>query len=228
MGAMDLATLRSSLRYMLGNRADLTDAQLDSWLYMGALHIAQPSVHRHRELQTSHTLTLAQGDDDYDISTSTIGFRFTALYSVTHVLATSVTPTARRRRLRAMAMRDMEELVKPEGAPYRYAVWGEVLYLDTSPSSTEASQKVVLRGWKEHPTLPASGAASPLRPYWDIPIIVAGAWHAWRALNRLDRAEILKQELAAVITEACEVGRVEAEDIGWEVTIDHGPVGVMR
>ena len=98
MGVLTLTQMRDELAFVFANRGDtgFNDTRLNLWINSAYRHLCHPSVHKHREMQTSYTITLVSGTNEYAIDPTTVGFTIVAVRRVFHIMATAATPTAHR------------------------------------------------------------------------------------------------------------------------------------
>lgn len=219
MGALTETDFQSELVYMLDGRDDIVAARRLRWLNQTLLHVAMPSIYRHRELELTDSFALATDDIDYSITEATLGRKLWVLYDVFYIAGTSLTDvTLRRERLQSVGMRKMDLITtRATGEPNKYALWGETLFTDTRPTASENGNLIALRGYWS-PTLMTSGGGShELRAEWDEVILYGAQWRAWKALGLVERAELAKEDFASMMNEITNQRRLDAEDPGRTV-----------
>jgi hypothetical protein len=224
MGLDTLATMRTSVQFILDDRADLNPTEIDRWINWTYLQISNPGVFRHRGLQEDFTVTLVLNQISYDISAAAAAFQVAGIYDVVYIDGTSKADnTLTRRKLRASQdVRTMEVRPFATGEPHRYALHGEIggagldrgLIIDSQPDATVAGNLLLVRCWRYPDVLTGAGDLTVLSPAWDEVIIVGAAWRGWRDMNQPDRANEMKQQFSEMTQALRGQINVEAED--WE------------
>lgn len=210
MGDLTLAQMRTELSLLVdsGTEYDPLTAsgqtRCDRALNFTYKRIQRPNTFNHIELQSVETLTLAAGTESYA----------TTLYAIDHARYSQVP-----RRLNPMTMRQRSTLTLPSGPPTRYTRWGTNIYFDHIPSAAEAGHTIQLFGWAALVSLASTGPASVLNSEWDQAIITGAGWYAWRSLGDQSRADILREEYAALVNDAKDILSIEAHDEGWQVSV---------
>ena len=175
-------------------------ARCDRALNFSYQRIQIPSTFDHIEKQASQTIPLVTSTSDYAIT----------LYAIDHMRYEPFFKT-----IRPMTRRQLSEIRQASGPPTRYARWGGRIYLDYIPSATENGSILTIYGWAAPTTLVTSGAASILTSVWDEVIIVGAAWRAWRSMGDQPRADIFREEYAALVNDNRDILSLEAFDQGF-------------
>lgn len=210
MGTLTKAEMRTEL-YLLLNSRDEVDpndttgqVRLDRFLNWSYARVQLPSTFEHVEKQTTQTLTLVASTSSYT----------TTVWAIDHILYSN-----RSKRLTPLSRAQLSNISIPSGPPSRFARWGPTVYLDTIPTSTEAGHTLVVYGWEDIQTLSGTGAASALNSLWDQVIVTGAAWHGWRSLGDMARADLYREEYAAMVNDARSVFSIEGHIPGWRVEI---------
>jgi hypothetical protein len=221
MGTLNGSDFRTELTYMLLNRSDtgFTIARRNRWVDQSYIHVSHPSVHRHRELETSFVYTLATGDNTLDMDNATLSFVPTHLWSVFWSDADpTTTPTATKAKIHPRGIHVHDKRILNTGRPTEYAIEGTTLHLLQVPSATENGQFVTARFTRE-PAALTDSTTTVLPRFWDEVILLGAKWRAERDLGYRELAELTKQDYAALINEFQSRYELEAEDTGWEVEL---------
>ncbi len=202
MGLIDLAAMRAEVKFTLDNRQDMTSARLTQWVNWAYLHVANPKIYRHNELQATQSITLVAGTDTYALAD--------ALFAID-----SVSNTTHGHKLWPNTIDDFDLSPQTTGSPRQYARWGRNLHLRSNPAAADAGDNIQVRYLAEPTVLSGDTDLTVIDGIWDEVIIVGAVWRGWRALNRPDREEISRAAFAAQINDVKEVRDVEAEDDGY-------------
>tara|TARA_Y100000310_G_scaffold314292_2_gene363520 strand:+ start:1814 stop:2461 length:648 start_codon:yes stop_codon:yes gene_type:complete len=192
--------------------------RLDRAINFAYLHVSEPSVYRHHELQEIDTATLVEDDHTYDLSSNVY---------VIH----SVKNTTGDFALRSMSYRDWVNLRRRDAGPTRYARWGNTLYLDNDPTSEEAGDTLTINHWIQPAILSSTSDVTVLNPLWDQIIWTGSIYYAYLMIGQRDKAEAQKIEFSAQINEFKEKDAIEGEDYGNEIdpSSERGPyMGASR
>lgn len=207
MGSLILEDFRTELGLELNNRTGTTDpasinvTRLNRWLNFSYLHISQPAVFRHRELESVYDLTLATGDLDYPIDTTTVGFKITGVESVVYVASTTWNWTSRRNKLHIDNVSGFTRQVHVAGPrPGRYLIRGEEILVSPPPDASIAGNRVRLFVLRE-PTPLVNGEVTVFSAYWDEVILFGAKYRAFKALGELGWADDAKHEYGQLINE---------------------------
>jgi len=220
---LDNATpsFRTELVYMLGNRVDsgLTDARLDRWINMAYSHLTHPTVHRFHELQHESSITLATDDNEYGLDSTTLGYEINGVIGVYYLDSTSVSNTARKRKLSPRSIEWFDQRTLTTGEPSVYAVYGSNLYISPVPTSTQNSDLLRLRTWRKPADLSAITDVTVIPSVWDQVILMGARYMAELDLGYRELAEMSKQNYAQMINEFDDAFQFESEDWQQEVQI---------
>lgn len=212
MGTLTLAEMRDELYLLLNSRDEVDPSvatgqtRLDRFLNWSYLKVQLPSTFEHVERQSSGTITLVTSTSSYTIPAT--------IWAIDHIRY-----GAREKRISPMSRAQLSNITIPSGPPARFARWGTTLYLDATPTSTENGQTLTIYGWQEPESLATSGAASELNPVWDEVIIAGAAWRGWRSLGDHPRADVFREEFAAMANDMRSVLSQEAHIPGWRVEV---------
>jgi hypothetical protein len=236
MGTLQLSEFRTELQFLLFDRADgaVPDARLNRWINQSYRHVAYPSVYAHREMQARVDFGLVTDQNEYGLGPATIGpvmnpveasTQILGVYRVTHYFATTITPTTQRNKLKPRGIQDLDRRTLGSGPPSRYAIDGDILYLDPVPTTTENGQRLQLRFWRQPTDLAANGDVTTIPDIWDEVILLGARWRAERDLGYQDRAELSKQQYAALLNEYQERQDIEVmHEVQWKPDIETGGV----
>lgn len=227
MGTLTLSQFRAELSFDLLQRNDagFSDTRLNLWINWAYMHLAHPTVHYHRELETSYTYTLATGTNTLSMASGTVGFTPTHIRSVFWSEDDpSTTPTTTKAKVRPVSIQTHDQRIVPSGRPAQYAIDGTSLILLQSPSSTENGQYVTARFYREPADLSADSDTTVLGKYWDEVLSLGAKWRAEQRLGFRELAELTKQDYAALINEIADQPELEAADTGWEVELVGAPI----
>lgn len=228
MGLITLQGFRDSLVFDLLNRDDLTDAWLDQRINQAYVHLCYPSVHTHVQMQDSEDITLIQNQMSYDLSTTSpdraVTYQIIAVYSAFHLDA--AVPVATTEKL-ALLPRDVHyfdrRTLTTGSRPRWFAIDGEWIHLDPVPDATAAGTTLRLRTWREPAALTLATQTTTLPAIWDEVLQLGAKWRGQRDLDYLDKAELSKQNFAAMLNEYAERQDIEArENWGHAVMLERG------
>ena len=210
MGTLTKAEMRTELYLLLNSRDEVDPAdaagqvRLDRFLNWSYARVQLPSTFEHVEKQTTQSIAIV---------TSTTSYTLT-VWAIDHVLYSQ-----RSKRLPPISRAQLSNLSTPSGPPTRFARWGNTLYLDTIPTSSENGHTLVVYGWQDIQTLAAAGAGSSLNSLWDEVIVTGAAWRGWRSLGDMARADIYREEYGALVNDARSVLSMEGHIPGWRVEV---------
>lgn len=223
MGLDTLTTMRTALQFILEQRDDIGNTELDRWLNWTYIQISNPGVARHRALQDNFTIALVLNQISYDVSVTASTFHVAGIHDVVYIDGANITDnTLTRRKLKgSQDIRTMETRPFSTGPPTRYSLQGELgglglnlgLIINTQPSAAEVGNLLLVNCWR-YPAVLTGVATTVLSPVWDEVIIVGAAWRGWRDLNQPDRANEMKQQFAELTQAISSKIDVTAED--WE------------
>lgn len=223
MGAITLAELRTETKFNLRGRADaaMSDARLDRWINAAYRHMCLPNVHKFTEMKAVYDFDLATNDNEYSVSKATVGSKVVGIRSAHHILATTITATAEKRRLSPRNIRWFDRRTLVTGAPTVYVEEGETFYIHPVPTATHNGQWIRMRYWKEPTALSAVDDVTAIADYYDEVLVVGAQMFAERGLGYNDRAEATKQNYVGLLNEGVESDDLSAED--WDFQVDVNP-----
>ena len=210
MGTMTGATMTTEVRYNLGNRQSggggPTDAQILRYINWAYNHVARPTIYRHRELQATQTVTLADGTAGYTLTTVPM-----AIFDVRN--------STDEYKLDPKAIRDIDDRPSTSGQPRWYAVWGNTIQTSPTCGSADDGDTLTIRYWQA-PTAITTGATA-LRYEWDEVIVAGATWRGWIGLAEYERAMGAREHFGVLIQEVVDILKIEGEDTGnvWEVEV---------
>ncbi len=229
MGTMTGTELMAELRYLLVGRAatdtTITDARILRWINWTYDHISYPNIHRHRENKASYDIALVTDTPNYTLLPATVGYQIVAIKSAVHHEVTG-TPALgdTKNRLNIDSTEAFENRTITTGKPSRYVVDGDDLLLDPIPSSTYNGQKLRLRVYRLPTHLTDSATTTVVRSIWDEVILQGAKWRAERDIGYREKAELTKQDFAAILNEYKEAEDIDAEEeIDWMPGVRTGP-----
>lgn len=223
--ATNLSTLRDELRARTGNRSTsaLPEDRLDFLLRQSILQISSPKVHRHADLESTISVSTADGDDKVEV-----GATLWTIYSARDTTTTNV------RRLEAVGAQTMDEYEKTSGPPLRYARWGSfddgtVLELDPIPDGVYTLK---VRGYL-YPTFTLDGndlltGECPLREVYDEAVLLGAEYRAWmNVLQNPTRGLMIKNQLSDFMDTIISPYEGELDDMSTDVLApdQHGTYG---
>lgn len=213
MGTNTLAEMRTDLHLLLDSRDEVDpntsagQARLDRFLNWAYLRIQLPTTFEHIETQSSQTLTLVAGTDNYAVT----------LYAIDHIRYDDFSKL-----MRPMSFQDRNNTTINSGQPGRFARWGSRIYLDYNPSSNQAGDTLTIYGWATPVVLASSSAASILNTVWDEVITIGAAWRGWRSLGDQPKADTYREEYGALVNDNKSVLHTEGHIQGWRTKV--GPI----
>ena len=206
MGTNTLAEMRDDL-YLLLNSRDEVDpdvaagqTRLDRFLNWAYQRVQLPTTFEHIERQSTQTLTLVTSTASYTVT----------LWAIDHIRYDNF-----KKLLRPMSRQQLSNATIPDGQPTRFARWGTSIYLDYTPTSTQNGHTLTMYGWTTPTTLATSSAASALNAVWDEVIVIGAAWRGWRSLGDHTRADVFREEYAALVNDNRSVLQTEGHIQGW-------------
>jgi len=217
MGTMIFDDFTSELNFLLGNPNDIgatNAARTGRWINQAYTYMCHPSVHHFREMQEiDNSTVLASGTNSYVIETlgsnTVVSIRF-----VSHVAASSYTPTAVRQKLSPRGIRWFEERALSVGRPFLYTIDGSSLYVSGVPGSTENGQLLRIGFYKE-PSPLSTGEATVLGAYYDRPLLKFVQAFALADLGDRASALVVLREATQLVNNASAESEMEAEDTGF-------------
>ncbi len=228
MGDYTLADFRSEARYALGGRSSsspsLDNVRLDRWINATYMHVSQPGIYRHPELEYVDPITLVQGQATYSLTVT-----YYMLYTVA-IEDTSVDPP-RRKRLVPEDQREREDRLQIEGEPARYTFWSNQVSVYPEPNATwgAADHRLRVLGYRQPPRLTLPTQKTLIRPEWDEILQLGTVWRGWMWIGEPDLADSAKEDFARLINEMSDWRKLGAQD--WDSGIavnDPGPMGYGR
>lgn len=209
MGLLTKTEFREELYSLLDNAQEVapqslggdatTQALCDRYLQFAYARVWLPSTFEHVEAQTTQTITLV---------TSTASYTLT-VWAIDHVRYENGGKTLPPMTRVQLSQRGTTIL----GPPARFARWGTLLYPDRVPTSAENGHTLTVYGWRQPPTW--GDTVSELRSEWDEVILEGAAWRGWVRLGDLPRADIHRENYAALVNDNRTVLSVEARQEGW-------------
>lgn len=208
MGTLTLAEMRTELYYLLDSADEVMagtgDIRANRFLNWSFYRIQLPNTFEHIERQTTQTITLVANTTSYPVT----------VWAIDHIRYNNTY-----KRLNPMSRAQLSNLTLPNGQPARFARWGHSIQLDSTPTSAEAGHTLTVYGWQEPTILSTTGAASDLNTLWDEVIVTGAAWRGWRSLGDHVRADIFREEYAALVNDARSVLAQEGHIPGWRVEV---------
>jgi hypothetical protein len=213
MGTMTLDEMKEELYLLCDSRDEVRfddgstgEARLTRFLNWSYLRVQLPSTFEHVERMTSAAITLATDDYEYAIDST--------IWAIDHIRYNN-----REKRLNPMSISQLSNITRHDGPPNRFARFGTNLLLDTTPSSNENGHTLTVYGWMQPETLNTSSAASDLNTVWDEVIVIGAGWRAWRTFGDLARADVFREEYAALTNDNRSVLNMEGHIPGWRVEV---------
>lgn len=206
MGVDTRADMRSDLYLLLDSRDEVDpttaagQAKLDRFLNYSYMRLQLPTTFEHPEMMTTQAIVLATG----------VGSVAVTPWAIDHIRYNNYG-----RHLRPMSRAQLSNTTIPSGEPTRFARWGSTLYYDYIPTSAQNGHTLTIYGWAAPTTISASSAASLLSVVWDEVIVVGAAWRGWRSLGDHVRADVFREEYAALVNDNKSVLQVEGHIPGW-------------
>lgn len=169
------STLRTTLRYRLGNRDDLTNAKLDEWLDRGLRELSTRVFIRDLEvIDTTRSFTNG-------VNTVTFPANMVAVTDIRNTvtdLPIEFIEKSRWRQLKILA-----------GTPRQWTVIGTTIYLDKLATSTD---NLSIMGIVSHSWGAADSATPPCDPQYEYGLLLMSALVAFRDLGDSARAALIE------------------------------------
>ena len=222
MGAVTAAKFITENNFLIGNRKDpgaTNTTRTAKWLREAYTYMCHPSVHLFREMQAiDNTTALLTGINEYNVGTIGVGaaINVVALRWVTHIQATSYTPTAKKRKLRPRGIRSFEQRTLSTGQPTLYTLDGNSIFISGVPTSNENGQLLRI-GFFREPAAIAGGSVTVLNTYYDRPLQKFMQAFAEADLGNRAKAFVILREAMGLLNNAEEETELEAEEEGWQV-----------
>jgi hypothetical protein len=216
MGSMTYENFSDELNFLLGNRNDpeaLNADRVSRWINHAYIYMCHPSVHHFREMQSIGTIPLVSGTNEYPLAAlpgSLVAIRF-----VTHVVATSYSPTANKRKLDPRGIRWFEQRTLAIGRPFLYTIDGSTLFIAGVPGLSEIGQLLRI-GYYKVPTALSGGIGTVLGAYYDRPLMKFAEAFAEADLGDKALALITLKEAGGLLNNAVSENELEAEDSGFK------------
>ncbi len=221
MGTLTYAELATELGFLLRNRTD-SDAvdtdRLSRWINQAYVYMCHPSVHKFREVQTIDSITLATGDNQYDIGAITAGVTTVAIRWVVYVEGSSNAPGTARQKLKPRSIRWMEERAIPAGRPVHYAIDGTDIFIYAVPTSVE-NGNILRLGLYREPAVIATTETTVLNSYFDRPLLKFAQAFAEADLGDRATSLVTLKEAGSLLNNALEETEMEAEDYGQRTEV---------
>jgi len=222
VGTLNLGQFRDELIFDLKNRTDTTTAdglsttRQNLFINSAYLHITHPSVFRHKELQFTYTLTLANAQQGYTFDPDPVsGSAITGIRSASHVSALTDSPTASRTKLLPKDEQWFQSRSQSTGAPREYFTRGNLMLFGPVPGPNEVGQVISLSAWREPFLLTAGGQVTVLPSRFDEILLLAARWRAELHLGYRDLAEATKLDFASLLNEYSDFDQLHGEDWDW-------------
>jgi hypothetical protein len=122
----------------------------------------------------------------------------------------AVAVTTQRTLLRRTDPRTIDRQQLQPGIPSRYAVRGDLLFVNTLGQN--ATDQIFMVYYRYPPNLVADGDLTALKGVWDEVILLGARWRGWRELGMMEQAELAKQDFAQMINEIDQWDRADAQD----------------
>jgi hypothetical protein len=169
--------------------------------------------------------TLVSGTNEYSISTlnseTVVAIRF-----ITHIAATSYTPTANKQKLDPRGIRWFEQRTLTTGRPFLYTIDGSSLFVSAVPGSTESDQLLRIGYYKE-PTNISGTQTTVLGSYYDRPLMKFVQAFAESDLGEKAKALVTLKEASGLLNNAASENELEAEEDGFRVeVVMHPAMGI--
>jgi hypothetical protein len=225
MGTLTLVDFRTEVRVALKNRPDsataLSDTRLNRYINMSYVHISRPEVFRHREMMRTALITLVSGTNEYTFTPDSNTNSVVAIRSVAFIDSTTLSNTARRRRLTPRDPQYFDDTTFSAGSnPSSYAIDGDTMIIDPVPGSLQATKLLLVREIIEPPALVAGLQQTLLRPLWDELVILGAKWMSELYLGYRDQAEATKLDYASLLNEFKAFDDLHGrEDFEWQTDV---------
>lgn len=224
MGTLNLAQLRSELRFDLRNRPDtaasgFSDTRANLFINSAYLHICHPSVYRHREL-VYRTLIPLTPANLYTFSPDGSAVVITAIKSITHVAAASNDYTAFRTKLLPKDEQWFDGRSHNQGGPPRhYAIRGDQLLISPIPAGISVGQILSLNTIREPALLAVDTDRTVISTRFDEIVLLAARWRAELHFGYRDLAEASKLDFVGLLNEYRDDETLNAEDWDWQLDV---------
>ena len=223
MGQVTLAEFRTDLRYDLLDRDDVTADWLDRRVNAAYVHVCNPGVYMHREVQTTEDFQLVLNQSVYPIDPTTIGYQIIAIVNMYYYSSAVPTDTTEKNKIYPRHIDWFGRRTLSSGStPNSFAVYGEDLHIHPVPDANAAGNVARALVWREPARLTVNTQVTVIPSNWDEVIQLGARWRGERDLGYRDKAELTKQDYAALLNEYIERQDLEAQGIGWEVEVNHG------
>ena len=223
MGQVDLEEFRDDLRFDLLDRDDVDDAWLERRINKAYVHVCNPGVYPHREMQETEDFQAVLGQVVYPIDPTTVGYQIVSFQGMHFLRAAVPVATTQSNKMYPRDIRWFDKRTASLGStPNSYGIWAEELHIDPIPNTTADGFTMRARVWREPVGLTADTDLTVIPANWDEIIQLGARWRAERDIGYRDKAELTKQDYAALLNEYVERQDLEAQDTGWEVEVNHG------
>ena len=195
MGDAQLVDLRDDLWLSLEHHTDADPSvaanktRMHRWINQAYRHLALPTTFRHPELHTTQTITLVTGTQSYAITATN--------WAIDHIRY-----NFRNINLKRVSKEAMDRLIWTNtGPPSLWSRWGNVVYLNRTPSSSENAQTLTAFCWLVPTLLAGDSDVTAVRPIFDEPLVEYAAALAWRRLGDIPRSDSHRETYAALIND---------------------------
>lgn len=225
MGTMTLNDFRTELKYILANRNDTgtTEARLTRWINKTYRHMTRPRVFKHIELRKRYDLQLVAGQNEYSLTQATVGHKVLGVVDVTYYMGNPISESLVRRNLKPRRAQWMNERTKPPGSPQAYtfdSAGGELLVLNTLPTTSEAGHWVRVWHYAQPDVLAAATDTTVLGDYFDDVLLLGAQFFAeWEIVSKAE-ATATGQLYQQMLNEDWEAFELSAEDDGQLVEFE--------
>jgi hypothetical protein len=210
--------MRTELFESMDSRTEMDPAtaggltRLDRAINRAYRHVSMPTIREHPEMQDSLDHILITGIHEYSLVTG--GLAVWAIYQV-KLEDDEITLTGKR-------FRELNKLRRPDGRPSFYARWGNNLFINSNPTATENGDTLRVYFWRQPTALVAAAPnnVTLLTPVWDQVIMAGATYYGWKSLNVVERADMAREDFAALINEVPNVDFIEQRDDGFEIEPD--------
>ncbi len=225
MGTLTLDVFKTELGFLLSNRndADATNStRLERWINQGYVYLCHPDVHPFRQMQSIENITLATGDNTYEVATLSSNTVVSVRW-VSYVDATTYSNTANQRPVRQRDIRVFERRTLTTGPPTEWARDGTTLFISAVPGSNE-NGKILRVGYWQEPDILTGTNATVLPSYFDRPILKFAQGFAEDDLGERELSMLTLKVATALANNAGSEDQLEAEDWDFQVNIPSQPV----
>jgi hypothetical protein len=179
------AEIKAELNLMMGSRSDYIAARQYQHISWAEQELAYAI--RFPELEAYATIPLVASQTSYLYPSDLF-----AIYSLIY-------PTLGRK-LVNINIEVLDKIITlPSGAPARYARYGKMLYIDTSPTSDEAGNTLKLRYLSQIAEVDASSSAFTLPHPFHEAILLGSLYRAHRAFREYEQANEVKRDYLAFV-----------------------------